>query len=166
MTALAQQTQPAYEYRSNDIIATLEDLKDQFYANKKDQDTEEFDLNAAWEKKDLNMKNEKKFAEESKDQKEKFVEKKTETKETAQADLAAETADKNADEAFMKVLTGECETKAKLWDQRSTTRAGELKSIADAMAVLNEKVSTSVKANKRLAQVQISKGPVTKGHWQ
>merc|ERR1719487_121578 len=155
MTALAQQNQPAYEYRSNDIIATLEDLKDQFYANKKDQDTEEFDLNAAWEKKDLNMKNEKKFAEESKDQKEKFVEKKTETKETAAADLAAEDADKKADEAFMKVLTGECEAKAKMWDQRSTTRAGELKSIADAMAVLKEKVSTSFGANKRLAQLQL-----------
>merc|ERR1719377_270971 len=120
VTALAQQSPPAYEYRSNDIIATLENLKDIFYANKKSQDTEEFDLNAAWEKKDLNMKNQKKFAEESKDQKEKFVEKKTETMETAQADLAAEDADKKADEAFMKVLTGECEAKAHMWDQRST----------------------------------------------
>eukprot|EP00929_Paragymnodinium_shiwhaense_P035262 TRINITY_DN1905_c0_g1_i6.p1 TRINITY_DN1905_c0_g1~~TRINITY_DN1905_c0_g1_i6.p1 ORF type:complete len:691 (-),score=324.58 TRINITY_DN1905_c0_g1_i6:106-2178(-) len=157
VAAFAQQSPPAYEYRSNDIIATLEDLKDMFLKNKKEQDTEEFDLNAQWEKKDLNLKNQKQFAEEAKDQKEKFVEAKTEEKETAQADLSAETKDKDADAAFMKVLTGECEKKAALWDQRSKTRAGELKAIADAMAVLEEKVSTSWKANKKLAQVQLSK---------
>eukprot|EP00929_Paragymnodinium_shiwhaense_P035260 TRINITY_DN1905_c0_g1_i4.p2 TRINITY_DN1905_c0_g1~~TRINITY_DN1905_c0_g1_i4.p2 ORF type:complete len:712 (-),score=339.47 TRINITY_DN1905_c0_g1_i4:106-2241(-) len=166
VAAFAQQSPPAYEYRSNDIIATLEDLKDMFLKNKKEQDTEEFDLNAQWEKKDLNLKNQKQFAEEAKDQKEKIVAKKTETKEGAEADRTTETKDKNADEAFMKVLTEECQTKAGMWDQRSKTRSGELTSIEDAISVLKEKVSTSWSANKKLAQVQLSRAPAVHGHWQ
>eukprot|EP00929_Paragymnodinium_shiwhaense_P035264 TRINITY_DN1905_c0_g2_i1.p1 TRINITY_DN1905_c0_g2~~TRINITY_DN1905_c0_g2_i1.p1 ORF type:complete len:690 (-),score=295.61 TRINITY_DN1905_c0_g2_i1:185-2254(-) len=150
------QAQPAYEYRSNGIIETLETLKDEFIKNKADQDKEEFDLNAEWEKNDLNMKNQKKFAEEAKDQKEKFVQAKTEEKETAQADLTLETKDKDSDAAFMAALTEECEKKASLWDQRSTTRAGELKAINDAMAALEEQVAGAYKANKKLAQVQVS----------
>lgn len=155
--ALTEQEPASYEYRSNDIITTLEDLKDEFLQNKKDQDTEEFDLNADFEKSDLNMKNQKKFAEESKDQKEKFVEAKTEEKETAQADLNAESKDKDSDNAFMAELTKQCEAKAESWNQRSTTRSGELTAISEALTALEEKVAPSAKANKRLAQVQLSK---------
>eukprot|EP00929_Paragymnodinium_shiwhaense_P035257 TRINITY_DN1905_c0_g1_i1.p2 TRINITY_DN1905_c0_g1~~TRINITY_DN1905_c0_g1_i1.p2 ORF type:complete len:708 (-),score=332.22 TRINITY_DN1905_c0_g1_i1:78-2201(-) len=166
VAALAQQSPPAYEYRSNDIIATLEDLKDTFNKKKKEQDLEEFNLNSEWEKKDLNLKNQKKFAEEAKDQKEKIVAKKTETKETAEADHKAETGDKTADEAFMKVLTEECQNKAQMWDQRSSTRSNELTAIADAISVLKEKVGTSWSANKKLAQLQVPKADAPQGHWE
>merc|ERR550532_3060168 len=60
------QNPPSYEYRSNDIIQTLEDLLDVFFKNKKEQDNEEFGLRSAWEKKDLNLKNIRKFSEKDK----------------------------------------------------------------------------------------------------
>merc|ERR1712176_373686 len=42
VVALSQQKPPSYEYRSNDIIQTLEDLLDIFFKNKKETDNEEF----------------------------------------------------------------------------------------------------------------------------
>merc|ERR1719409_1628002 len=61
---------------------------------------------------------------------------KTETEELAgekeaelaatKADLEAESKDMAADQDFLKELTGACEEKAKLFDQRSSTRAAEL----------------------------------------
>jgi len=149
--------QPAYEVRSNGIIQTLEELKDTFNENKKQADQEEFDANSAWEKKDLNLKNVRKFAEEDKFMKEQFVEAKTETMQKAQTDKVAETKDKDADDNFMKnVLTPECEGKAAQFDQRSKTRSGELVALAGALEALHAKVAPSAKANKKLAQVQLS----------
>jgi uncharacterized protein YlxW (UPF0749 family) len=168
VVALSQlgQAPPAYEYRSNDIIQTLEDLKDTFLQNKKEDDESEFSSNSAWEKKDLNMKNLRKFAEDAKFQKEQFVEKKTETKETAEADKTAETKDRNADNDFMNLLTEECQGKATQWDQRSTTRAGELTALAGALESLEKEVAPSFGANKKLAQLQLQAGPKQiQGHW-
>jgi len=153
--AFSQMDQPAYEVRSNGIIQTLEELKDTFNENKKQADQEEFDANSAWEKKDLNLKNVRKFAEDDKFMKEQFVEAKTETMQKAQADKVSETKDKNADNSFMELLTEECEGKAKQYDQRSSTRSGELTALAGALDALAKKVAPSAGANKKLAQVQL-----------
>merc|ERR1719331_1951941 len=40
------------------------------------------------------------------------------------------------DRTYLKDLTGQCETKAKEWDQRSKARAGELQAIATALELL------------------------------
>merc|ERR1719444_115402 len=83
VTALAQvgQKPSTYEYHSNDIIATLEGQLKTFTKNLKEISEAEFDANSAFEKRDLNMKNEAKFATEDKDEAEKIVEYKTEQKE-------------------------------------------------------------------------------------
>merc|ERR1719421_533025 len=113
---------PKFEYQSNDIIATLEDLLAQFKEMKKDLDFEEHDINSAFEKDRLGLQNEKKFAEKEKAEKEAIVESKTEQLEAAKSDRDDETADMNADNAFMDVLTKDCEEKARLFDQRSSLR--------------------------------------------
>lgn len=159
VVSLSRQEPASYEYRSNDIITTLEDLLDIFLKNKKDADVEEFEARAAWEKKDLNMKNIKKFAEKEKDEQEKVSEDKSAEKSTAQDDLDEETKDKSADEAFLKVLTGECEAKAAAWDQRVKCRADELKAMAGALEALAEKVAPSYGANKKLSQLQTAAAP-------
>ena len=46
-----------------------------------------------------------------------------------------------ADQNFLNDLTEKCETKAKDWDSRSTTRSAELKTIADALELLKGDVS-------------------------
>merc|ERR1712113_574009 len=47
--AKIHQAPEVYEYRSNDIIATLESLRKTFLGKAKDHDQTEFDANAAWE---------------------------------------------------------------------------------------------------------------------
>jgi hypothetical protein len=129
-------------------------MKDTFNQNKKEDDQEEFDANSAWEKKDLNLNNVRKFSEDEKFQKEQFVEAKTEEMQKANADKATETTDKAADNEFMEILTEECEGKAEQFDQRSKTRSGELVALAGALDALAKKVAPSAGANKKLAQLQ------------
>jgi len=168
VTAFLQQSPPAYEYRSNDIIQTLEELKDTFLENKKEDDEEEHRVKSAWAKKDLNLKNVKKFSEEEKAQKEQFVEAKSEEKQKNEEDRTAETKDKDADKEFLDLLTEECQGKASQWDQRSSTRVGELTAIADALTSLKESVAGAYSANKKLSGVQMKSAinkVVLKGHW-
>jgi len=156
----------AYEstYHSNDIIATIEDLLKRFEGIKAQLDQEEFDTNAMHDKKQLGLKNEIKFAEKEKAEKEALAAEKTDTKEAKQADKDAETKDKNSDKAFQSVLVDECQKKAELWDQRSSTRAAELTAISEAMEALKTGVSPNYKANKKLVGLQEAKAAAT-GHW-
>merc|ERR1719329_997093 len=129
---------PKFQYQSNDIIAAREDLLAEFKEMKKDLDFEEHDINAAFEKNKLGLSNEKKFAEQDRDEKEAIVESKTEQLEAAKSDRDDETADMNADQNFMDVLTKDCEEKAVLFDQRSSLRADELSTLAEATKKLQE----------------------------
>lgn len=145
---------PKFEYQSNDIIATLEKLLATFKKMKKNLDVEEFDINAAFESDKLGLTNEKTFKEKEKAEKEAIVATKTETMETAKNDKAEETADRDADQNFMDVLTKECEEKAGLFDQRSSTRADELKALSEATAKLQEGAVPNYAVNKKLVGLQ------------
>merc|ERR1719482_1590652 len=92
-----------------------------------------------------------KFAEKEKAEKSALVESKSAELAAAQEDEADETAAKAADNDFMKTLTDQCETKAKEFDQRSNTRADELKAIAQATEALEEGVKPNYDANEKLA---------------
>merc|ERR1719428_2626211 len=105
ISQLGNKAAPKFQYQSNDIIATLEDLLAKFKDMKKNLDVDEFDVNSAFEKNKLALSNEKKFAEKEKAEKEAIVESKTEQLEAAKSDRDDETADMNADNAFMDVLT-------------------------------------------------------------
>merc|ERR1719327_687878 len=74
---------------------------------------------------------------------------KTETSEdiaTSQADLTETTAMLNDDRVYLKDLTEKCETKAKLWDQRSQMRADELSALTQALSVLESAVAEKAEA--------------------
>jgi len=139
-----------FKYQSNDIIGTLEFLLQKFKSYKTDLDTEEFNTKAAYDKNVLSMQNIKKFKEEEKTEKEAVFERKTEEKSAATENKNDETAAKDADSAFMGVLKDDCETKAADFDQRSQTRASELKALSDAMTALKEGAAPNWKANKKL----------------
>jgi len=144
----------SYKYYSNDILATIEALQKQFTQQNNDLEQEEFDTNSAFEKRQLDMANERKFAEQDKGEKEALDEKKREEKAAAEGDNAQETDEMNADKAFQKVVVEECEEKARLWDQRSKTRADELTAMSDAMTALKDGVAPNWESNKKLAAVQ------------
>merc|ERR1719183_1695431 len=91
LAKLRSKEAPKFQYQSNDIIATLEDLLAKFKEMKKDLDVDEFEVNSAFEKDKLGLLNEKKFAEKEKAEKEAIVESKTEELEAAKADKDQET---------------------------------------------------------------------------
>jgi hypothetical protein len=150
-SVIDQLQKPAsFEYQSNDIIATLESLKDQFLENKKELDQEEFETNSAFERKRLGLQTEVKFASKEKDEKTTIMEGKNEEKSNTEDDKAQETKEKNADQSFLDELTAQCEQKAADWDQRSKARAGELKALSEALDVLKKGASSQYGANKKL----------------
>jgi len=158
--ALVQISEPgkahAFEYQSNDIIAVLEGLKDEFLQNKKDLDESEFGTNAAFERKRLGLQNEVKFANKDKAEKEEIMEAKSEELHQTQQDKDAETAAMGADQNFLDTVTTECEQKAHDWDQRSKARSDELTALADALTTLQEGAANQYSANKKLNLAQKS----------
>merc|ERR1719284_1380996 len=93
-----------------------------------------------------------KFATKDKEEKEAVVEAKSEELFDAKEDKDSETKDMDADQDFLDVLTKECETKAGLFDQRSSTRADEIKALNDAIKELTSEggASESYSVNKKL----------------
>merc|ERR1719174_2447222 len=65
----------------------------------------------------------------------------TEDLSTNQADLTETNAVLNDDRLYLKDLTAKCESKAKLWDQRSQMRADELTALSQALVVLEGTVN-------------------------
>lgn len=153
-------TSYSYTYSSNDIIATLESLRKIFIENRNEIDQEEFEVNAAFEKRRLGLQNEKKFAEQEKSEKEAEEASKQEQLADAKANREQELKERTADEEFLQVLTADCEEKANLWDQRSSTRANEITEMTKAMESLETGVVPNWNANKKLSGIQKSSG-----HW-
>jgi len=158
--ALVQISEPgkahAFEYQSNDIIAVLEGLKDEFLQNKKELDESEFETNAAFERKRLGLQNEVKFATKDKNEKEQILEAKSEELHHTEEEKSQETDAKNADQSFLDTVTTECEQKAHDWDQRSKARSDELTALADALTTLEEGAANQYSANKKLNLAQKS----------
>jgi len=157
MSALLQMSkQPghAFEYQSNDILSVLENLKDEFLANKKELDEEEFQTNSDFEKKRLGLLNEIKFADKDKKEKEGILESKSEELNKTEEDKEEEEGAMNADQAFLDELTSECEAKAQAWDQRSKARSGELTALSEALESLESGAADQYAANKKLNLVQ------------
>jgi len=144
----------AFEFQSNDILSVLENLKDEFLANKKELDEEEFQTNSDFEKKRLGLLNEIKFADKDKKEKEGILEAKSEELSKAQEDKDEETGAKNADQAFLDELTGECESKAEAWDASSKSRSGELTALSEALESLKSGAADQYSANKKLNLAQ------------
>merc|ERR1712113_17758 len=69
ISALLEQKPAAYEYRSNDIIATLQELMRSFKDKKKKLFDDDFEKKAIFDKLMVGLKNEKKFKEEEKKEK-------------------------------------------------------------------------------------------------
>jgi len=141
---------PKFQYQSNDIIATIEDLQATFKSMKKDLDFAEHDTNSAFEKDRLGLQNEKKFAEKERGEKEAVVEEKTEQLEAAKSDRDEEQSDRDSDQSFMDELTKNCESTARLFDQRSSTRADELSALSDATSELKAGAVPNFESNSKL----------------
>jgi len=146
VVSMLEQDPEAYEFRSNDIIATLQDLHKKFLGNQKDHDKDQFDANAAWETRDADNNRLKTFAEKDKEEQEKISAYKDELKSKAEAERDDVRAEQARNQAFLKDVKQECHEKADLWDQRSQVRAGEIQVISEALSVLKAKVNEQFSA--------------------
>merc|ERR1719456_617503 len=160
---MSGQKPAAYEYHSNDIIATLKGHLKTFKADKYELDTEEAEKQNDYEMEAQARANTIKFTQADIEEKAKLSADKENEKAKTEAEKTEEIAMMEADQAFMKDLTEQCETKAKDFDQRSKTRAAELTAITEAIEILKSGVQPNYSANKKL--VLASKGTGATGHW-
>jgi len=141
---------PKFQYQSNGIIATIEDLMATFKNMKNDLDVAEHDTNSAFEKDRLGLQNEKKFDEKDRDEKDAIVESKSEDRQKAASDKDDETDDRDSDQNFLDELTSQCENTAKAFDQRSSARSDELTALSTATQQLQDGAVPNFEANKKL----------------
>jgi chromosome segregation ATPase len=130
-----------YEFKSGGIIDTLKDLQAKFEARKEDLDKEEEAALKSFEAAAAAMREEIDAAKAE-------LESAEEQLATAQSDLASKTetltetkATLNDDNMYLKDITGQCETKAKEWDQRSQARAGEIAAVSKAIEIIGGTVA-------------------------
>jgi predicted nucleic acid-binding Zn-ribbon protein len=143
---------PKFQYQSNEIIATIEDLKATFKSMKKDLDMEEFSDNSDFEKERQGLANSKMFAERKRSELEAIVESKNEQVNQARNDRDAELQDRDADQTFLDELSKDCNEKAKNFDQRSQMRSDEMKALNEA----TEELQTNAMPNEQgLSDVQV-----------
>merc|ERR1719265_1793628 len=151
MTALLSQQQPEvpvsdYDFKSGDIIDTLETLLNEFRASRTDLENQNAQAKSDY---DLAMQNKHdvlKQAQLSLENAQKDRTSTTESIATANEDLTNTNAILNDDRVYLKDLTTKCETKAKQWDQRSSMRADELAALTQALSVLESTVATKAGA--------------------
>merc|ERR1719217_832062 len=125
-----------YEFKSGGIIDTLKDLKAKFEKRAEDLQTEE---DAAQQSYDAAAGAKREQIETDKATLETEEENLETTKSdiaTATEELTEEKAQHNDNTLYLKDITATCEMKAKEWDQRSASRAGEIGAISTALEIL------------------------------
>jgi len=137
LASMQQSEDPAsYKFGGDDIIATLQELSRTFKAELARTDEEE-----GTKKHDHNMvegarSNKLDAYEASIDKKEKLSADKSADKSEKEGLLSEETTARAADQGFLDAVTTTCEDKAKAWDERSKSRAGELTALTEAKGQL------------------------------
>merc|ERR1719214_193138 len=136
----------------------------QFKTNKNDLDAEEAEKKHTFDMAQGARFNQIKALEQSLAEAENESAEAEEAKAKAEEDKSKTTEDKDADNAFMKDLTSQCEAKAVAWDARSKTRSAELLALSEALATLKGEVSGNYNANKKLVGLvskKSKKGPMS-----
>merc|ERR1719502_2350925 len=151
------------EFHSDAIIDMMMDFKKKFKSHKNDVDEAENTEKHTFDMAQAARENQIKALKDNVEEAEKEVGEKEAQKESAEEDNAKTTQDKAMDSAFLDDLTTQCEAKAHLFDQRSTTRAAELTALSGALDVLKGEVAGNYGANKKLTGL-VAVGRKTKDH--
>jgi DNA repair exonuclease SbcCD ATPase subunit len=138
--SLLQSSKPgeakAYQYASKDVIATLTSLTATFKKELADLQKEEMEAVGDYEMAAGARANAISAVQKEINEKETLSATKGEEKSDKDGQKTEETTARNADQKFLDDLTLKCEEKAEAWDKRSTTRAGELTALGQAVELL------------------------------
>merc|ERR1719502_527823 len=151
LTALLQQPEgdvpeEDYTFHSDGIIKTLEDLLKEFKERKDSIQAEEDKAQAAFDEASKAKQEEIDSGKETlKTKEERLSEAESEIaeKEEELTETKALCAD---DKTYLKDLTGQCEVKAREWDQRSSLRNQELEALSKALEIISGTVADKATA--------------------
>jgi predicted nucleic acid-binding Zn-ribbon protein len=158
MSSLLDVTQPGgpagSKFHSGKIVEVMQNTLKTFKVNKADLDAEEAEKKHTFDMAQGARKNQIKALEAELTEAEKESADKNEAKEAADREKAKTDEDKTADDEFLQELTKQCEEKAKAWDARSKTRAGELEALSQAIEVMKGEVApvSLLKKNTKAAE--------------
>jgi len=141
-------TDHAYSFKSNEVIATLENLLKEMKGTKVEADNTEREDRQEFEMTSGARRNQIKALQKSATEKSSAS---AGLEEEINADTTEKTETTNAkaaDANFLADLTSKCETKATDFDSRSQTRTAELTAMSKALELLNGDVSKMYGSNK------------------
>mmetsp|Transcript_3998 Transcript_3998/g.9307 ORF Transcript_3998/g.9307 Transcript_3998/m.9307 type:complete len:719 (+) Transcript_3998:57-2213(+) len=152
-------SKPDYKHHSQGIIAVLMKLEETFKGQKSEADSNWARVDASFKLKQTELTNVLDETAARIVQLEQDIDGlATETAELRNSLLQSQEKLKD-EQLYSTDLTQLCETRAKDWDQRSKMRAGELEAIAQALDVLQGRVSPATKVNQRTVHPVVEEAP-------
>jgi len=133
---LGESDAPSHEFQGDDIISTLEGLKDDFRAQKDQLLTAHTEVKHTYESekqdRDQQLELDEKALEEHKGNKADAQKRIA----TASQDLTTVSAQLLDDQTYLADLSAKCNEKAVLWDERTQVRSDEIQAITQALTIL------------------------------
>lgn len=120
----------------------------------------EWNQTTAFDKEKLGLTKEIEFLSKGKTEAEELSSSLAEKKEDAETSRDEAQEQLNSDNEFLAVLTEDCQNKAKDYDDRSSTRTGELQALAEALRIIKEGAEANYGSNKKLNLAQKKVSPV------
>jgi len=140
MNAFLQSDDPPgeYEFKSQEIIDTLKDMKKEFSEKEEKKVKEEEDAAKAHEELMGEKGDMLKTQEEGITECETIIDECKQAISDAQLELTEAEAELKDNQLYLKDLTERCEGKAKQWDQRTKSRADEIEALTAAMETIKD----------------------------
>eukprot|EP00933_Yihiella_yeosuensis_P014594 TRINITY_DN1301_c0_g2_i1.p1 TRINITY_DN1301_c0_g2~~TRINITY_DN1301_c0_g2_i1.p1 ORF type:complete len:722 (+),score=260.12 TRINITY_DN1301_c0_g2_i1:73-2238(+) len=126
----------SYGYKAGDIVAMLKGLLTTFTANKAALDMQESKNKGSFNKQNLNLKQQMQITKKEQAEKTLTMADKNNKAGTHDRTKTETTNARDADAGFLEALEADCKVKADISKQRTETREGELKALAEASEAL------------------------------
>jgi hypothetical protein len=136
-----------YSFHSGGIIDTLNGLLKEFEERLATLEKEEEAAQASFDEAAKSKREEIETAKSTLETREEQLADNESTTAEKEEMLTEETALLHDDRAYLKDVTGQCEERAKEWDQRTTARAGELEAVSKALEILGGTVLDKEKSS-------------------
>jgi outer membrane murein-binding lipoprotein Lpp len=131
----------AYESKSGGVVDMLENLKEQFLAERNDLEKEEMNNRHAYDMEALTLTDSIKYAERERAEKASTLSDHKASAAEAKGTLEQVSAEKAEDEKYLSDLESQCRLKAEAFANRQQMREEEIAAIAQAIEIIESKVS-------------------------